>query len=85
MLQIILLGTSSCHLCEDAQQIIDDVVKGFEQSISLEHIDIAEQEQWQDQYAIRIPVLYHAESGAELGWPFDAADVQEFLMGLPYS
>jgi glutaredoxin len=82
MLQLILLGTSGCHLCEDAQQIIDSVVMGFEQPISLEHIDIAEQEQWQEQYAIRIPVLYHAKTGDELDWPFDAAAVQAFLQRL---
>ena len=82
MLQIILFGTSGCHLCEDAQQIIDIVVKRFEGPIVLEYIDIAEQEQWLERYAIRIPVLFHAKSRTELGWPFDAEKVQAFLRRL---
>ena len=83
-MQIILFGTQGCHLCEDAQKMIDKFLDVSVYPISLEYIDIAEHEQWQEQYAIRIPVLYNEESGAELGWPFDEGDVLEFLMGLPY-
>ncbi len=79
MIRLLLFGTSGCHLCEQAEQIINDC---FPNSVDLtiETIDIAEQEQWQEQYAIRIPVLYHPESKNELGWPFDQTHVKEFIL-----
>lgn len=79
MLKLILLGTSGCHLCEEAELIL----AAFNQ-IDLELIDIVEQEQWQEKYAIRIPVLYHAETEKELGWPFDIASVELFIKELSY-
>ena len=81
MTRLLLFGTSGCHLCEQAQQILNDC---FSCSIELtiETVDIAEQEQWQEQYAIRIPVLYHPETKIDLGWPFDHWQVKEFINGL---
>ena len=76
-----LFGTSGCHLCEQAESIINDCLLD-DAGLIIEDIDIAEQEQWQDRYAIRIPVLYHPETKLELGWPFDQADVKEFIKSL---
>lgn len=77
MIKLILLGTSGCHLCEQAEQIMTAC-----DHVEIELIDIAEQEQWQEKYAIRIPVLYHSKTGNELGWPFDSQQVQVFLDSL---
>lgn len=74
MITLILLGTLGCHLCEEAELIL----AGCEQ-ISIESIDIAEQEQWQEKYAIKIPVLYHPETQKELGWPFTLVQIQTFI------
>ena len=74
MIELILLGTAGCHLCEEAELILADC-----QQVKIELIDIAEQEQWQKKYAILIPVLYHAETGKELGWPFDRQQAQVFI------
>jgi hypothetical protein len=81
MKQLMLFGTLGCHLCEDAESIVKDCLPGrFEQMVEL--IDIAEQEQWQERYAIRIPVLYHPETQKELGWPFDQAELAVFIRAL---
>jgi len=77
MMKLLLFGTLGCHLCEEAEEIISLVSDG--NLINIENIDIAEQMQWQEQYAIRIPVLYHPETKKELGWPFSRAQVQTFL------
>ena len=74
MVELILLGTSGCHLCEEAELILAEC-----EHINIENIDIAEQQQWQEKYAIRIPVLYHSETEKELGWPFTQQQVQEFI------
>ena len=74
MIKLILLGTLGCHLCEEAELILTEC-----EQIQTEIIDIAEQEQWQEKYAIRIPVLYHPETKKELGWPFTQLQVQTFI------
>jgi len=68
-----LLGTAGCHLCEEAELIVSNFELEFEQ------IDIAEQEQWQPEYALRIPVLINLETKQDLGWPFDIEQVREFI------
>lgn len=77
MLKLSLFGTLGCHLCEDAELIL----AAFER-VEIEKIDIAEQTQWQDLYAIRIPVLYHPATEKELGWPFTASDIEKFITEL---
>lgn len=77
-MELILFGTSACHLCEQAEKIIAAVQQDFPQ-IRLTPIDIAEHTQWQDAYAVRIPVLYHEETRREMGWPFDENDVITFI------
>ena len=73
-MRLMLFGTSGCHLCEQAESIINECVPD-----GVDYVDIAEQEQWQEHYALRIPVLYHPETKQELGWPFDLADVKGFI------
>ena len=70
-----LFGTSGCHLCEQAEVIVNACLPD-----GVDYVDIAEQEQWQEQYAIRIPVLYDPVTGQELGWPFDRAEVEVFIV-----
>lgn len=74
MSALVLYGTSCCHLCEQAEAILRDA------GIDAEHIDIAEDDVLLEKYGIRIPVLRRADSGAELGWPFDAGMVGQFLV-----
>lgn len=42
-------------------------------------IDIIDDPALLQRYGIRIPVLRHDVTGDELGWPFDAWDLQVFL------
>jgi len=67
--QLLLLGTSACHLCEQAEALVVQL------NISFTKVDIAEQEQWQDRYAIKIPVLLDVEAQKELCWPFSSEDI----------
>ena len=78
MQRVVLLGTSDCHLCELAEHIINDYLSS-NQTWLIERIDIADQEQWQEQFALLIPVLYHPESQKQLGWPFDLQQVNLFF------
>jgi hypothetical protein len=81
MIRLLLLGTAGCHLCEQAEQIINDCLPNNVE-LTIEAVDIADQEQWQEQYALRIPVLYHPETKNDLGWPFDQWHVKELIKEL---
>jgi glutaredoxin len=69
-----LYGTEFCHLCEEAQGILNEL------GIEADYIDIADgDDALLAKYEIRIPVLLRVDTGAELGWPFDTAMVSGFL------
>jgi hypothetical protein len=82
-MKLILFGTSACHLCEQAETLLQQIVTHYPQ-VDLEQIDIAEQPQWQEHYAIRIPVLLHPASLQELGWFFNQTDIINFINKLDH-
>ena len=71
--KIRLYGTEFCHLCEEAEAILKQA------GVAAVHIDIAEDDELLKKYGTRIPVLQRADNDAELGWPFDAVTVAQFL------
>lgn len=71
-----LLGTLGCHLCEYAEA---ELMPFVENGLLVELLDIAEQPGLLERYALVIPVLRRADTGAELHWPFDAQQVAAFL------
>ncbi|MBT9099421.1 glutaredoxin family protein [Methylovulum psychrotolerans] len=79
MIRLLLLGTAGCHLCEQAEELLAALPPA---QVAVEQVDIAEAEQWQARYAIRIPVLYHPETTSELCWPFDQTDLRHFIEAL---
>ena len=68
-----LYGTAACHLCDQAIAMLEHV------GCSALYIDIASADDKFDRYALRIPVLRRADSGAELDWPFDIVAVLAFI------
>jgi hypothetical protein len=71
-----LFSTLGCHLCEVAEAELLPLV---EHGLMVELIDIGETEALYDVYGLRIPVLRRVDTGEELDWPFDAAQVVHFL------
>ena len=70
-MSLTLFSSPGCHLCEQAEDIVDYV------GVSFAVVDISSDVDLVRQYGIRIPVLKRAD-GAGLGWPFDALDVERF-------
>jgi hypothetical protein len=70
-MKLLLYGTRSCHLCEQAGAMLHQA------GVTAEYIDIAEDEALLERYGMRIPVLRRVDSGAELGWPFDEPALRE--------
>lgn len=75
-----LFGTSGCHLCEVAEQLLQYVLTPEWQ---LDYADIAYDTALVERYGVRIPVLRDESSGSELGWPFDEQMLRQFLVMLP--
>lgn len=71
-----LFGTLGCHLCEDAEQVLQPFV---EQGLIVELLDIIDSPQWLERYALTIPVLRRVDNGQELFWPFDQQAVLQLL------
>ena len=70
-MSLMLLSSPGCHLCDQAEEIVDHV------GVSFEVVDISLNVDLVRLYGVRIPVLKRSD-GAELGWPFDALDVERF-------
>jgi hypothetical protein len=72
-MKVILFGTGSCHLCEQAKALLHSA------GVTAEHIDIAEDDVLLERYGDRIPVLLRADNGVELDWPFNVTALEELL------
>jgi hypothetical protein len=72
--QLYLYSTSHCHLCELAYSLTMKIP-----DISVNVIDVAEDEFLLVEYGIRIPVLKRQDTKMELNWPFSEAEIHEFV------
>jgi hypothetical protein len=70
---LVLYGTQACHLCEEAGALLAGL------GIEANHCDIIDDDGLLELYGVRIPVLKRLDTGAELGWPFDAEAVARFV------
>ena len=77
-MNLVLYGTVGCHLCEAAESLLAEIL-GPEAFGSVCRVDIAADDELQDRYGLRIPVLADTVSGRELNWPFDAGDLSSWL------
>lgn len=78
-MKLFLLGTAGCHLCELAEEMVNYCLANTSDDIKLEQIDIAEQTQWQADFATLIPVLLHERTNNFLNWPFTEENVLTFI------
>ena len=72
---IVLYGTSACHLCEVAEKLLVSVLSGKDYTKS----DIAFSQELFERYGEFIPVVKRND-GRELAWPFDSQSLRLFLL-----
>lgn len=65
-----------CELCEHALEIYRKVQPA---NVKLTQVNIRTSSDLYHLYAVRIPVLKREDTQAELGWPFDAMMLEQFL------
>ena len=71
-ISVTLYTNEGCHLCEQAEQILDYI------GVPFNAVDISSDLELLRRYGVRIPVIGDA-GGRELGWPFDSFDVERWL------
>ena len=69
--------TLGCHLCEQAEEIVEPIVDRY--GIAIEKVEIADSDALIERYGVRIPVIRINSSTLELGWPFDENDVEALI------
>jgi hypothetical protein len=79
MISIILYTTAGCHLCELAEGLLRTVES--KHAVKIIHTEIGDNDDLVERYGIRIPVI-EFPNGNELGWPFDATDIENTLQQL---
>lgn len=77
MMLLTLYTTSGCHLCEEAEQMLNVLQR--QQVCRWVAIEISEDDRLVDLYGIRIPVIA-SEEGRELGWPFTLETLNDWLI-----
>ena len=73
--ELILYGTSACHLCNEALAIVLPIAQAS--GMTLRQIDIADDDALETRYRLHIPVIVH--NSMELDWPFNTTQVIAFL------
>lgn len=79
MLECRLYSTLGCHLCDEAEQVLQPLLSLL--PLQIEWVDIAEREDWVERYGVHIPVLARLDTDAKLFWPFTTQQAWEFLGG----
>ena len=77
MSTIILYTTAGCHLCEQAQAILETLASL--NGLQWRAVDIADDPALVDLYGLRIPVVKMETAVADIGWPFDEAALINYL------
>lgn len=78
--EILLFGTSACHLCEQAEDMLARIVVAMP-GTTYRIVDISESDALFDRYGWIIPVVRFADA-SEMNWPFDEASVVARLHAL---
>ena len=76
-----LYGTSACHLCDEAQELLSTVLAD-RPLWRYRIVDISESDLLFERYGLLIPVLALAD-GRELRWPFNVEALAAFLDSAP--
>lgn len=85
---LILYSTGACHLCEQAENLLAQLV--WPVPLVVEVVDISESDALMQRYGPRIPVLAVYREGdaaglasTELDWPFGVDAVVQALQAAP--
>jgi hypothetical protein len=76
-IQLHLYSTSYCHLCEQAESLLQELSKLYDMQWLM--IEIADNTLLLERYEIKIPVLKRLDTNTEIFWPFNSTDIYNLL------
>jgi len=79
LIELTFYTTDGCHLCEEAQALLQQLLAQFPDRFNIELVDIVESEQLVEAYGVRIPVVLEHNAREDLGWPFTYNSLIEYL------
>jgi len=74
-MRLILFQRDDCQLCDLALDLLAQVRAPEFESVFIDGFDALEA-----RYGERVPVLRDEEDGRELDWPFEAAQLRDWLL-----
>ena len=74
---ILLYTTAGCHLCEQAEAILEPVARLNQ--LTWQPVDVSTSEALVEAYGIRIPVIKVEGAAEDIGWPFDEPALLDYL------
>lgn len=77
MARLLLYTSVGCHLCEQAEAVIEPWLQPY--GLQLAAVEIADSDELVERYGIRIPVVRLEGVERDLGWPFDTAALRRYL------
>ena len=75
MIKLTLYTTAGCHLCEEAQALLNQL---NQQTFQVHPVDIALDDDLLEQYGQSIPVIRFPDN-CELNWPFSLQDIETYI------
>lgn len=81
MIQLTLLGTEHCHLCDDAAAELESHRLFSKVPYQVTVKDIIDDESLFDRYRKLIPVIINESTGQEMSYPFAITELMVLLEG----
>jgi len=79
MKNILFYTKSNCHLCEEAYEIVLELINDIPMNIKFVDISQPHNQPLQEKYGLRIPVVAQPKHATELDWPFTSDDLRAYL------
>ena len=76
MTTLILYTTAGCHLCGQAEALLQQVALNY--PLTITPTEIGDDDRLLDRYGVYIPVV-KKQTGEELFWPFSLTDIKKFI------
>ncbi len=76
MVQVKLYTTTGCHLCEEAEAMLEFL--HTQGKCSWKAVEISDSDQMIEEYGLKIPVIGKMD-GEEIGWPFSFEELSAWI------
>ena len=77
MTTLTLYTTAGCHLCQLAETMLQTL--SSQRDITINAVEIGDDDNLVERYGVSIPVIKFP-NGSEIGWPFEAQDIESKLI-----